>query len=157
MRLRICVLSVGLGEEKQENTVLLENRAEISLNNGDVTIKENSAYIINDTGEKTSNTISVAEQLEVCLLYTSGVSLGRLKHWFNGTEYCIDDFCIRSSCQGKGAGSLFLKMLRAYGRKKNYKKITLRTKRTASAYEFYKKNGFREIEEDVFFSMECNI
>lgn len=60
MRLRICVLSVGLGEEKQENTVLLENSAEISLNNGDVTIKENSAYIINETGEKTSNTISVA-------------------------------------------------------------------------------------------------
>lgn len=109
-------------------------------------------YILDVIGNVNSLALGLYEGNELV-----GVSLGRLKHWFNGTEYCIDDFCIRSSCQGKGAGSLFLKMLRAYGRKKNYKKITLRTKRTASAYEFYKKNGFREIEEDVFFSMECNI
>lgn len=35
-----------------------------------------------------------------------GISLGRLRHWYNGIEYCIDDLCIASEHQGQGFGSL---------------------------------------------------
>lgn len=33
-----------------------------------------------------------------------GISLGRLRHWYNGIEYCIDDLCIASEHQGQGFG-----------------------------------------------------
>lgn len=33
-----------------------------------------------------------------------GVALGQLKHWFDGTEYCIDDFCVRTDGQSRGNG-----------------------------------------------------
>ena len=33
-----------------------------------------------------------------------GISLGRLRHWYNGIEYCIDDLCIASEHQDKGSG-----------------------------------------------------
>lgn len=37
-----------------------------------------------------------------------GISLGRLRHWYNGIEYCIDDLCIASEHQGQGFGSLWI-------------------------------------------------
>ncbi len=85
-----------------------------------------------------------------------GLSLGRLKHWFDGIEYCIDDLCISPSHQGMGAGSAFIRLIKKYSQENNYKEISLRTNRTALAYQFYKTNGFLEKKENVFFSMKCN-
>ncbi len=85
-----------------------------------------------------------------------GVALGRLKHWFDGIELCLDDFGIKTAYQGKGAGSQFLQSIHAYAHARHYKSISLRTNRTAPAYQFYLKNGFVESEHQVFFSMNCN-
>ncbi len=37
-----------------------------------------------------------------------GMSMGRIKHWHTGTEYHIDEFCVSTSKQGRGIGSLFM-------------------------------------------------
>lgn len=84
-----------------------------------------------------------------------GLALGRLKHWFNGIEYCIDDFCIKPDYQGKGAGSEFMKLIKEYCAKEKFAKISLKTSKKAAAYGFYVKNGFKEQHDDVFF--EYNI
>lgn len=33
-----------------------------------------------------------------------GAALGRIKHWFDRTEFNIDDFCIDPDFQGRGSG-----------------------------------------------------
>lgn len=78
-----------------------------------------------------------------------------MKHWFNGIEYCIDDFCIKPDYQGKGAGSEFMKLIKEYCAKEKFAKISLKTSKKAAAYGFYVKNGFEEQHDDVFF--EYNI
>ena len=107
-------------------------------------------YILDVIGNANSLALGLYDENKLV-----GLALGRLKHWFDGIEYNIDDFCIRSSCQGKGAGSAFIRLLKEYSTERDFKEISLRTKRTASAYQFYQKNGFREIEEDVHFILKC--
>lgn len=107
-------------------------------------------YIQDIIGNANSLSLGLYDQDELI-----GVALGRLKHWYDGIEFCIDDFCIKTACQGKGAGSAFIKLIAQYARENHYKEISLRTKRTAAAYHFYKKNGFDESETNVYFSMRC--
>ena len=38
-----------------------------------------------------------------------GLSMGHVRHWYSGTEYCIDELCIRTECQGQGLGARFVR------------------------------------------------
>ena len=40
-----------------------------------------------------------------------GISMGYIKHWFTGTEYYINELCIRADKQGSGAGTFFLQKI----------------------------------------------
>ena len=60
-----------------------------------------------------------------------GISLGRLRHWYNGIEYCIDDLCIASEHQGQGFGSLWIQLIRNYACQHGFRNISLQTKRPA--------------------------
>ena len=84
-----------------------------------------------------------------------GIALGRLKHWFDGIEYCIDDLCVTPARQGSGVGSRMIQMIQAYSIKQGYKAVSLRTSRSAAAYSFYKKNGFQELTDKVFLTLPC--
>jgi len=83
-----------------------------------------------------------------------GVSLGRLKHWFDGVEYCIDDLCVNPAYQGKGIGSAMLEAITKYAGEHNFKEVSLWTERSSAAYRFYKKNCWEESTEWVQFSMK---
>ena len=74
-----------------------------------------------------------------------GISLGRLRHWYNGIEYCIDDLCIASEHQGQGFGSLWMPVSTAFGTSRSrpketrplttfIKKPALKSRRTGSAF-----------------------
>ena len=78
-----------------------------------------------------------------------GLSMGCIKHWYSGTEYCIDEFCVKTEEQGRGIGTRFLKEIEAFIKQKGIKQIFLQTERNVPAYNFYKKNGFFEIEDHV--------
>ena len=81
-----------------------------------------------------------------------GLSMGRIKHWYTGTEYCIDELCIRTDRQRQGLGSHFLEELQRQLKSMGIEQIFLQTDRDVPAYEFYLKNGFLELSDLVSFA-----
>ena len=73
-----------------------------------------------------------------------GISLGYVKHWYSGTEYIINEFCIKTDRQGAGAGSFFISEIEKAIKELGIKQIFLLTDSNVPAYNFYKKNGFSE-------------
>ena len=83
-----------------------------------------------------------------------GISIGYIKHWCSGTEYCIDEFCIKIEEQRKGYGTVFIKQIEDSLIKKNIHVIYLNTTKNVPAYHFYKKLGFIEQTETTSFYIE---
>lgn len=80
-----------------------------------------------------------------------GVAVGRIKYWYDGDEYWIDDLAILPQAQGKGCGSEFLNLMEKYLKEKNIKKTVLFTNKNIPAYYFYEKNGFSEKTQRTVF------
>lgn len=78
-----------------------------------------------------------------------GVSIGNIKHWYERTEYYVEEFCIRTDEQGKGYGSVFLSLIEGLLRERGLHTIYLTTDRDAPAYEFYRSRDFRDLPSDV--------
>lgn len=84
-----------------------------------------------------------------------GLSLGSIRHWYTGTEYYIDEFCIKTKEQGRGLGTLFLQSNETEINQKGIRHIFLQTERNMPAYQFYKRNGFIELENHISFIKNC--
>jgi len=106
-------------------------------------------YICDLIGQSFSLTYGLYDKDELI-----GLSMGYIKHWFRGTEYYIDELCIRTDRQKAGAGSFFISQIEKAIKEIGIKKIFLQTDTFAPAYEFYKKRGFIEEEGHVSFSKE---
>lgn len=78
-----------------------------------------------------------------------GISMGDIKHWFRGTEYLINELCIKTDRQGTGAGTFFLTEIEKAVKEMGIKQIFLLTGRDVPAYNFYKKNGYVEENNTV--------
>ena len=83
-----------------------------------------------------------------------GISIGRIKHWCGGTEYFIEEMCIRNDHQGKGYGKEFFSLIEDKLKERGLNQIYLTTDRDKPAYRFYKKLGFRELPELTSFFKE---
>lgn len=81
-----------------------------------------------------------------------GLSMGYIKHWYTGTEYIIDELCIKTDRQGSGAGTFFLEQIEKTIKELGLKQIFLLTDRDMPAYNFYKKNGYVEVSSLVPFA-----
>ena len=81
-----------------------------------------------------------------------GISLGYVKHWYSGTEYIINEFCVKTERQGAGAGSFFIAEIERAIKEMGLKQIFLLTDSNVPAYNFYKKNGFVECTTNVAFA-----
>ena len=66
----------------------------------------------------------------------------------------IDELCIRTDRQGAGAGNFFLSEIEKAIKELGLKQIFLQTEAHVPAYEFYKKNGYIELEGHVSFAKE---
>lgn len=77
------------------------------------------------------------------------LSIGMKKPWLQGMEYYIDQFCVAYSFQGKGIGSKFLKEIEELLKEKKLNGVVLNTEKSYPAYEFYTKNGFKQIDDLV--------
>ena len=73
-----------------------------------------------------------------------GIAMGYVKHWYSGTEYIINEFCVKTERQGAGAGSFFIAEIEKAIKELGIKQIFLLTDSNVPAYNFYKKNGFSE-------------
>ena len=105
-------------------------------------------YIRDLTGQGYSLTYGLFDDTDELI----GISLGYIKHWYSGTEYIINELCIRTDRQGAGAGTFFLREIENAIRELGLKQIFLLTDSNVPAYEFYRKNGFIESETNVAFS-----
>ena len=101
-------------------------------------------YILDLTGNPNSLAFGFFKNGEIV-----GLAMGSIRHWYAGTEYYIDEFCIKTSEQGRGLETRFLREIEACIREKGIQQIFLQTERTVPAYEFYRKNGFFELDEHV--------
>ncbi|MDY2937954.1 MAG: GNAT family N-acetyltransferase [Fusicatenibacter sp.] len=63
-------------------------------------------YLFDLVGQSNSLTYGLYEKENLI-----GVSMGNIKHWYSGTEYYIDEFCVQTDKQGNGIGSYFLKQI----------------------------------------------
>ena len=81
-----------------------------------------------------------------------GVSMGHIRHWFSGTEYYIDELCIRTDKQGQGIGTYFLNEIEKGIKEIGLVHIFLLTENNVPAYGFYQKNGFHELKNNVAFA-----
>ena len=106
-------------------------------------------YIQDLVGQSNSLTFGLFEETELI-----GISMGHIKHWYTGTEYFIDELCISTSKQGQGIGTLFLNEIEAACKELGATHIFLLTEDNVPAFEFYKKNGFFELENSVSFAKE---
>ena len=78
-----------------------------------------------------------------------GVSIGSIRHWYEGTEYLIDELCIRTDRQGEGLGTEFLSLIEGHLLGLELHTIYLTTDRDVPAYGFYKARGFKDLPKDV--------
>lgn len=76
-----------------------------------------------------------------------GISLGRIKHWNGGTEYCVEELCIRADFQGRGYGRKFFSLIEDKLKERDVHTIFLMTDRDMPAYGFYRRIGFTELPE----------
>lgn len=108
------------------------------------------AYIMDLIGNRNSLVLALFEKNVMV-----GLAMGNIRHWYSGTEYYIDEFCVKREEQGRGLGTQFLKAIEEYIKTKGMEQIFLQTERNVPAYSFYKKNGFVELAEHVSFYKEC--
>ena len=85
------------------------------------------------------------------------VSLGSLRHWWEGTNYNIEEFCVSPGLQGQGIGSRFMEMIEQDIRQRGLSGIFLQTDTDKPSYGFYNKNGFGELTKHVSFYKKLNI
>lgn len=104
-------------------------------------------YIDDLCGQKYSLTYGLYDGEEMI-----GLSMGCIKHWYTGTEYMINELCIRTDRQGSGAGTFFLTKIEEAIKEMGLKQIFLLTDRDMPAYGFYRKNGYVEVSNLVPFA-----
>lgn len=106
-------------------------------------------YLSDLIGQNNSLTYGLFENGELI-----GISMGHIKHWYSGTEYYIEELCIRTDKQGSGTGTYFLKEIEKAIKELGLVRIFLQTENNVPAYSFYQKNGFNELKEHVSFTKQ---
>lgn len=79
------------------------------------------------------------------------LSIGMIRHWWEGTNYNIEEFCVSPEYQSKGIGSRFMALIEADIKERDLCGIFLQTDNDKPAYNFYKRNGFNELSSHVSF------
>lgn len=82
------------------------------------------------------------------------VSIGQVKHWWQGLEYYLDELFVDPDYQGQGLGSRFLKLIEEDIKKRGLAGIYLETDNDKPAYKFYQDKGFTELTGHVSFFKE---
>lgn len=106
-------------------------------------------YMVDLMGQAGSLTFGLFEGEQLV-----GISMGRIRHWFTGTEYYIDELCIRTDRQGMGLGGLLLEKIEEAIREMGFHHIFLQTSADVPAYGFYQQHGFSELKGHVSMAKE---
>ena len=77
------------------------------------------------------------------------MSVGKINHWWEGTNYNIEELCVSPTYQGQGIGSWFLSLIEDDISKKGLAGIFLQTDNDKPSYHFYHKNGFKDLDAHI--------
>ena len=144
--------------EMEVRELTLSDREEITLRFLEVFTAEPWCDDWSDTGQLYDYITDLAGQDNSLTLgymrdgHIAALAMGRIKHWYTGTEYCIDEFFVSTPFQRKGIGSAFLRDMKEFLSRRGIEQIFLQTDRNVPAYDFYLKNGFLEMEDIVSFA-----
>ncbi|WP_152656644.1 GNAT family N-acetyltransferase [Oceanobacillus sp. CFH 90083] len=83
-----------------------------------------------------------------------GFIFGVCRVWWSGDEFFINEMCVNTDQQNKGVGKALINYLEKVMDANRISTISLLTDRGIPAEEFYKKNGFKEIDRIVFLSRD---
>ena len=64
----------------------------------------------------------------------------------------IDELCVKTELQGQGIGGKFVNAVEEYLMKNDIRAVFLLTDKSVPAYDFYKKQGFKEQENSAAFA-----
>ena len=79
----------------------------------------------------------------------SALSIGMIRHWWEGTNYNIEEFCVAPDKRGQGIGSRFMALIEDDIRSRGLSGIFLQTDTDKPSYGFYHKNGFFDLDAHV--------
>ena len=79
------------------------------------------------------------------------MSVGKISHWWEGTNYVLEELCVSPDCQGTGIGTRFMERIEEDLRTRDVKGIFLQTDIDKPAYRFYQKTGFKELAKHASF------
>jgi aminoglycoside 6'-N-acetyltransferase I len=74
-----------------------------------------------------------------------------IRHWWEGTNYNIEELCVAPDLQCRGIGTHFMQLIENAVREKGLYGIFLQTDNDKPSYRFYQKNGFKELSSHVSF------
>jgi aminoglycoside 6'-N-acetyltransferase I len=86
----------------------------------------------------------------------AALSIGTVRHWWEGTNYAVEEFCVSPGMQHQGLGTRFLKMIEEDILRRGISGIFLQTENDKPSYLFYRKNGFDEMTSHVSFYKRLN-
>ena len=78
-----------------------------------------------------------------------GMSIGKINHWWEGTNYNIEEFCVDPNIQCRGTGTRFMGMIEDEIHRLGFAGIFLQTDKDKPSYRFYLKNGYKELDMHV--------
>ncbi len=81
----------------------------------------------------------------------AALSIGSVRHWWEGTNYVLEEYCVSPEIRRSGVGSRFLAMIEADVKARGIAGIFLQTDSDKPSYSFYQKNGFTELTTHVSF------
>nr|WP_283715351.1 GNAT family N-acetyltransferase [Clostridium perfringens] len=74
--------------------------------------------------------------------------LGNLEQWYDGEQFCVKEFFVDSSSQGKGTGKKLLNALENILMEKEVGVVHFWTMKGSTAEAFYNKRGY-EIPKEL--------
>ncbi|MCL2356659.1 MAG: GNAT family N-acetyltransferase [Defluviitaleaceae bacterium] len=74
---------------------------------------------------------------------------GRIDDYFEGVMYELSEFAVTPALQRSGIGTEIMRLLETKAAGYGVQAINLNTSRKLPAFNFYKKNGYEEISENV--------
>lgn len=138
----LCIKKLNLNNLKEVSELFVDIFMSPPWNDDWSDENQLQKYLMDLMGNQNSLAYGLYDQGELI-----GFSLGNIKHWWAGTEYCIDEFCVSKQLQGKGCGTKFIELLIEQLREDKIVNIYLQTDRNVKAYEFYQKNGFIDMTD----------
>ncbi len=105
-----------------------------------------SSYILDIAGAENSLNLGLFADGRII-----AAALGSVRHWWQGSDYILEELFVSPELQGSGIGTRFMKMIEDDLRKRSIAGIYLQTDNDKPAYSFYRKNNFDEMKTRVSF------